>query len=182
MLEGIPDKRQDKNTTSLKFKQDVIDFFQPLKLKTCLEIGTHRGWSTRILSELFDNVITIENNKNNLNEAIQNNSDKNNIEYLFGDAYNSDWGIETDLDVTMIDCVHDYSYVKQDIQNSLAYNVKYIIFDDYGLPEDKPCVKAAVDEFIKNNTVDVTYIGEPAGNEPRIGRRLIDWEGVIIQL
>jgi SAM-dependent methyltransferase len=182
MLEGIPDKRQDKNTTSLKFKQDVIDFFQPLKLKTCLEIGTNKGWTTRILSELFEHVMTIENSKLNLDEAIQNNSDKNNIEYLLGDAYNSDWDIETNVDVTMIDCIHDYSYVKQDIKNSLSHGVKYIIFDDYGLPEDKPCVKAAVDEFIQNNTVEVTYIGEPAGSEPRVGRTLIDWEGVIIKL
>ena len=78
--------------------------------------------------------------------------------------------------------VYQKSYVKQDIKNSLSHGVKYIIFDDYGLPEDKPCVKAAVDEFIQNNTVEVTYIGEPAGSEPRVGRTLIDWEGVIIKL
>ena len=61
--------------------------------------------------------------------------------------------------------------------------MQYIVFDDYGLPEDKPCVKVAVDEFIKNNNIeDITYIGEPKGSEPRIGRPLIDWEGVIIKV
>ncbi len=29
---------------------------------------------------------------------------------------------------------------------------------------------------------EVTYICEPAGSEPRIGRRLIDWEGVILSV
>ena len=27
ILKGIPDKRQDKDTTSLKFKEDLIEFF-----------------------------------------------------------------------------------------------------------------------------------------------------------
>ena len=163
MLEGIPDKRQDKNTTSLKFKQDVIDFFQPLKLKTCLEIGTNKGWTTRILSELFEHVMTIENSKLNLDEAIQNNSDKNNIEYLLGDAYNSDWDIETNVDVTMIDCIHDYSYVKQDIKNSLAHGVKYIIFDDYGMNTQND-VKKAVDEYISSNKIKIVKeIGHQKG-------------------
>ena len=27
ILQGIPDKRQDKDTTSLKFKEDLIEFF-----------------------------------------------------------------------------------------------------------------------------------------------------------
>ena len=54
ILKGIPDKREDKNTTSLKFKQDMIDFLgDDYKDKTCLEIGAHRGYTTRILSFLF---------------------------------------------------------------------------------------------------------------------------------
>ena len=36
ILKGIPDKRQDKNTTSLKFKKDLIEYngriFQVLEL------------------------------------------------------------------------------------------------------------------------------------------------------
>jgi hypothetical protein len=65
----------------------------------------------------------------------------------------------------------------------LKQGVKYLVFDDYGLPEKSPAVKDAVDEFIKNNnTSDIIYIGEAAGDEPRIGRPLVDWEGVIIKL
>jgi len=54
ILKGIPDKRQDKNTTSLKFKKDLIEFFgEDYKDKICLEIGTSKGYSTRLLSFLF---------------------------------------------------------------------------------------------------------------------------------
>ena len=63
ILKGIPDKRQDKNTTSLKFKQDMIEFLgDDYKDKICLEIGAHRGYTTRILSFLFKEVISCENN------------------------------------------------------------------------------------------------------------------------
>ena len=48
ILDSIPDKTQDKQTTSLKFKQDVIEFFKDKNLDTCLEIGTNHGWTTRI--------------------------------------------------------------------------------------------------------------------------------------
>jgi len=182
MLEGIPDKRQDKNTTSLKFKEDIIKYFQPKDLDLCIEVGTNKGWTTRILSMLFKRVITIEYNVSLVHTAQENNKDRTNIEYLNGDAYNSDWGIGQDADVAMIDCVHEYKHVKQDIENCLKYDVKYLIFDDYGLPS-VPGVKVAIDEFIKNNTgVKVTHIGEPKGSEPRIGRQLVDWEGIIVKL
>ena len=63
ILKGIPDKRQDKNTTSLKFKQDMIEFLgDDYKDKTCLEIGSHRGYTTRVLSFLFKKVISCEIN------------------------------------------------------------------------------------------------------------------------
>jgi len=183
MLEGIPDKRQDKNTTSLKFKQDLINYFKPLKLQSCIELGTNEGWTTRILSMIFNSVITIENNHSLVLKAQKNNKDRNNIEYLHGDVYNTNWGVEKEIEVAMIDCIHSYSFVKQDIENCLKQGVKYLIFDDYGLPESSPSVKVAVDEFIKNNSIlDIIYIGEPKGSEPRVGRPLVDWEGVIIKI
>ena len=54
VLKNIPEKNLDnKGTTSLKWKKDVIDFFTGKNIDKCLEIGTHKGHSTRILSELF---------------------------------------------------------------------------------------------------------------------------------
>jgi hypothetical protein len=184
MLIGIPDKRQDKNTTSLKLKEDLIKYFKDLNLDNCIEVGTNHGWTTKILSGLFKKVITIENELSNIHIAQQNNHNNSNIEYLHGDAYNSDWDLpEKNYNCAFIDCIHDYDFVKNDIKNSLKYNVSYLIFDDYGLPENKPCVKAAVDEFISlTPNVEISYIGEPAGNEPRKNRPLVDWEGIILKL
>ena len=56
------------------------------------------------------------------------------------------------------------------------------MFDDYGLPENTPSVKVAVEQAVMNGFLKVVkYIGEPAGEEPRRGRKLVDWEGVICQ-
>ena len=178
ILNNIPDKRKDKNTTSLKFKTDIIDYFQDLNLKRCIEVGTNIGYSTRILSFLFNEVITIENNLDNINRAIDFNSDRDNITYLHGDVYNSTWDIE-DSDVSFIDCVHTYDAVMHDIQLSLKCNVSYLIFDDYGIDRE---MKRAIDDFINSRSdIEVVYIGEPAGSEPRIGKPLRDFEGVIIK-
>lgn len=184
-LIGIPDKRVDKNTTSLTFKKDLIEFFHPLQLNNCVEIGTNLGYSTRILSFIFSNVTTIDIERDNIDKAISINSDRDNITYLLGDASNNEWTTDVKFDAAFIDANHDYEYVINDIRRSIRYGTDsmYIIFDDYGLPEDRPSVKPAVDEMITNGTMKlVKYIGEPAGNEPRVGRRLIDWEGVICQI
>lgn len=185
ILKNIPDKREDKNTTSLKFKQDLIDFFQPLQLNSCVEIGTSFGYSTRVLSFLFTQITTIDIEYQNIRKAIDFNSDRTNITFLHGDSSNSEWSTDLKFDVSFIDANHSYSYVINDIKQSIKHGIDnmYIVFDDYGLPETTPSVKVAVDEMLNNGTLRlVKHIGEPAGNEPRIGRKLIDWEGIICQV
>jgi hypothetical protein len=185
ILANIPDKREDKNTTSLKFKQDLIEFFQPLQLKNCVEIGTSLGYSTRVLSFLFDTVTTIDIDRQNIQKALNFNSDRSNITFLHGNASEMDWDVDIKFDVSFIDADHLYKYVINDTKQSIKYGVDnmYIVFDDYGLPETVPAVKVAVDEMLSNNIIKfVKHIGEPAGSEPRIGRPLVDWEGMICQV
>jgi hypothetical protein len=185
ILDGIPDKRIDKNTTSLKFKKDIIDYFSNIDTTgyRCIEVGTNKGYTTRVLSLVFDHVVTLELRSDLIKYARETNKDRTNIEYVQCDVYNSEWGVVEDHQIAFIDCDHRYSYVRRDIENCLKLNVKYIIFDDYGLPENKPCVKVAVDTYIEEvNPNSIKYIGEPAGNEPRVGRPLVDWEGVIIEI
>jgi hypothetical protein len=180
ILKDIPDKRLDKNTTSLKFKKDVIEFFKAIKLNKCVEVGSHSGYSTRILSSLFNEVYSIDHNMSLIRKSMELNKDKTNITYLCGDVYGSDWGLDGEFDVAFIDCVHTYDAVQHDIYKSLDYGVSYIIFDDYGIDLD---MKRSIDDFIKTNeNFEVTYIGEPKGNEPRIGKILHDWEGVIVKV
>lgn len=189
ILKNIPDKRVDKNTTSLKFKQDLIDFFRDKKLSNCIEVGTNLGYTTSVLSDLFESVYTIEYDTIIINKAIQINKNNKNITFINGDAYGTDWDLPGKFDAGFIDCNHEKEYVKSDIRNCLKYIDKemYLIFDDYGLPETVPAVKEAVDEFV--NTHNIFYdillckpIGETVGDEPRVGRPLVDHEGIILHI
>lgn len=185
ILSNIPDKRIDKNTTSLQFKQDVMAFFKDMQLDNCIEVGTSYGYSTYVLSHLFNNVTTIDINIEHINKAKTFNSSRTNITYLLGDSTGTDWDLDEKFDVAFIDADHSYKAVVRDIQQCMSVGKPemYIIFDDYGLPEQLPAVKQAVDEYINNGTLTVIkYIGEPAGSEPRLGRPLVDWEGVITKV
>ena len=118
ILKDIPDKRQDKDTTSLKFKEQLINFFgDEWKDKTCLEIGTNKGYTTRVLSFLFKKVITCENNLELFQFAMNINQDRDNIEFQQKDVYNTQWDFE-DVDVVFIDCIHEYPAVMMGINNS----------------------------------------------------------------
>lgn len=184
ILEGIPDKRQYKETTSLKFKTDVYNLFKDIGQEyVCLEVGTNHGHTTRILSFLFKHVITMDwREEPNLRMAKELNHDRTNITYIQKDVY-SPWN---DLNlpifqVAFIDCGHDYSSVIQDINNCIRYGAdnQYLIFDDFGLPGSE--VKQAIHDSINNisGLKKIADIGEAEGDEPRIGKVLLDSEGVI---
>ena len=185
VLESIPDKRQEKNTTSLKFKKDLIEFFSSgFESKTCLEIGTHKGYTTRVLSGLFKKVITCETNIEYINFAKDLNKDKKNIEFLQKDVYETSWDF-TDIDVIFIDCNHEISYVIKDIENTIKLAKQnqelIIIFDDYGLQNPWEGVKEAVDKFtIENPRFEIIkFIGEHKGSDCNPRANLRDEEGVI---
>jgi len=185
ILSEVQDKRDERNTTSLKMKEDLINFFSPLNLNNCIEVGTSNGNTTRILSYLFDNVTTIELQISEINKAQKLNNDRTNIEYLHGDAYKSDWGLDKKYDVAFIDANHFYDFVKQDYENCSALGVKYFVFDDYGLAYNaSPCVKPFIDDMVSDGTLEIVkFIGEPAGTQlwKKYNREdaLVDWEGVI---
>ena len=169
ILNDIPDKREQVKTTSLKFKKDLIDFFgDDYKDKRCVEIGTHKGYTTRVLSELFKEVISCENNIDLINFAKDLNKDKNNIQFLQKDVYTTSWNFK-DIDVIFIDCNHEYSYVVRDINNAISLcetnKELLIVFDDYGLQNPWRGVKDAVNDFLEQNPKFnlVKFIGEDKG-------------------
>ena len=185
ILNDIPDKREQVKTTSLKFKKDLINFFgDDYKNKVCLEIGTHKGYTTRILSDLFKEVITCEIDVKLIDFAKNLNKDKNNIKFLQKDVYNTHWDF-SDIDVIFIDCNHEYSYVVADIKNAIslckANQELLIIFDDYGLENPWKGVKEAVDEFIEKESRFnlVKFIGEQKGSDCNPRANLRDEEGII---
>ena len=188
VFQGIPDKSEYKETTSIKFKEDLIEFFNDSKFKkkTVLELGTNHGHTTRILSFLFETVITMDwREEPNLRMARELNHDRDNITYIQKNVYEEDWHIDETIDVFFIDCVHDYDNVYSDIVNccNISKGISYFIFDDYGLGGyyHGGGVKAAVDFFIdKIQGFDiVTNIGHSAGEIVRQGKEFLDSEGLI---
>tara|TARA_R100001377_G_scaffold17773_1_gene9112 strand:- start:204 stop:797 length:594 start_codon:yes stop_codon:yes gene_type:complete len=166
ILKDLPDKTEDSWTTSLKFKKDLINWCgDKFKNKTCLELGTHKGYTTKILSHCFGKVLTIDNNQDLIEHAKKINTDMDNVEYFNGDIYS--FGIFDELknvnvDVVFIDAVHKYPHVLMDTINSLiTFKNIYIIYDDYGF---HPQVRQAIDNCLKLGIIEfVEDIGKPIG-------------------
>ena len=184
ILENIPDKREWKSTTSLKFKRDLYSFFKDMELDASkvVELGTHRGYTTRVLSLLFEEVITYDIVDDPYSKEF--NKDRDNITYRYQDIYKSPWWEECiGASVVFIDADHNYEEVKKDIENTLKIkDVCYMVFDDYGL---FPSVKNAVTESMKKHWPKIKpagYVGEEPGSECRIGKILEDWEGLVCKI
>ncbi len=182
----LEEKYDNPSTTSIKFKQDLYDFFNGPEFKSvaAIEFGTHKGQTTRVLSYLFDHVYTI-NLPNNFDTARVNNSDRNNITYI-GLNLNSEPQpipeINHPLTVVFIDAIHTTKNVLMDIDRCMIHpttDVMYFIFDDFGAT---PEVNAAVATFLdKNGTSIVKYIGHPPMTKITKTIILNTWEGVIIK-
>jgi protein-L-isoaspartate O-methyltransferase len=84
-------KKEDKTTISKKFKEDIIDFFyknKNISTKRILEIGCYAGYTTRIFSYIFDEVIAFDNREKVLKIAREFNKDRKNIKFQNFSSYN----------------------------------------------------------------------------------------------
>ena len=120
LLENIPDKREWKTTTSHKFKRDLYKIFNDLGLQDSkvVELGTHHGHTTRILSFLFDEVVTYDIIDDGFSKKL--NGDRDNISHRYQDIYESPWWEDcVGASVVFIDAVHKYEEAKKDIKNTL---------------------------------------------------------------
>ena len=186
ILSKVPNKRENKDTTSHEFKKDLYDFFWEDKWRerSILEVSCSRGYSSYLLSHLFKQVYAVDYERDLLDFASKFNQDRNNIEFIQCDIYNAPyWNKLPSADVVFLDADHRYKSVVYDIRNAWTqslYQGGYIIIDDYGLPGSG--VKRAVNDLVKENThlTKVGYIGEPAGSIP-YRRKLLDWEGLILR-
>lgn len=201
IFKGTLDKCEFSSTTSLKFKEDLYEYFGEKFLdKKVLELGTHHGYSTRFLSFFFKEVHTVDKEDEYVNKASKHCSDRDNINFWKGDLYNNlvyfevpprEKGIRvpglfeefpSDMDVVFIDANHLYPAVISDTLNSiLHFENPIIIFDDYGA---EYTVKKAVDDLVKLGLIQFEYgIGHDSGykikNKGDISDFLNDQEGVI---
>lgn len=189
LLEEIgEDKHQNPATTSNKFKTDLWNFCKSIENSNtwnCVEYGTHKGQSLKILSKLFNHVYTI-NLPNHFDAAMQLNSESTNITYVGMDLYTTDIYdkiTEKIVNLFFIDAVHTYDAVLSDFTRSINLNCSdecYFVFDDYGLIPD---VKRAVEDLIQIGKLKVIMsIGHEPGYNFKNGRTLSDWEGIICQI
>ena len=135
-------------TCSSKMRYDIYDFFGGKSDFKIAEIGSHKGYSTKVLSKIFSTVYAVDNSIELTNFNKNFNKDATNIEYVMLDIYKNNWDIlPDDIEVSFIDADHSYNGCKSDILNSIKRfkNLKYIIFDDYGV---WPGVKQIIDELI----------------------------------
>ena len=161
---------QDVWTCSHEFREDIKDFFKDKRNLKIAEIGSHKGYTTRYLSDIFETVYPVDNSIEWTNFNKNLNKDKKNIEYIHLDIYKNSWNVIPEVDVVFIDADHSYDGVKSDMNNSLKRfkNLKYIIFDDYGV---WPGVKKLVDESLNNKTlIFEKYIG--LNNVPGLENKL----------
>jgi predicted O-methyltransferase YrrM len=184
LLKSLPDKTESKTTTSLKFKADFIDFFDKEEYKDMkiLEVGSSLGHSTGMLSYLFKKVIALDSLYERHEQSKKLNSSSDNIEYVVMDVYNQPWNFEH-MDIVFIDCVHDYSHIRSDVDNSLKSFGKgtIIAFDDYGL---FPELKKAIDEYVDSGQLKVLKkIGQLKDTYfPTTQFKILkDYEGIICQ-
>lgn len=172
----IPDKFQWPTTTSWNFKNQLIDEFYGSDCDV-LEVGCHKGQTSKILSYLFNNVFTI-----NINPPSTDFPTEDNIIYEQMNSYTDEWKFDKwkNVDVVMIDAVHEYNEVKQDTENALKLKPKYIIWDDYG-NEEFFGVKKYVDEFVKDK-YKLIPIGLSDGEFFKANGKIVDSEGVMIKV
>lgn len=184
------DKFQNFSTTSFKMKTDIWNFFNEDRFKrlNCVEFGTHKGQTTRILAHLFNKVYTI-NLPNHFDSAMELNRDLDNIEYIPLDLYQT--SVEDNfkhrpISVIFIDAGHEFDNVMMDITRALNFKLSkevYFIFDDYG--QESRGVWMAVNQMVQIGKFEkVKYIGHPPrfsfGGNPE--RKLADHEGIIVKL
>jgi hypothetical protein len=144
---------EDIWTCSDKMRFEIANFFMDKSHFKIAEIGAHKGYTTKILSNIFSTVYAVDNSVpwTALNKDF--NKDRTNIHYIMLDLYKDSWTIlPDDIDVAFIDAHHSYESCKSDTLNSIKQfkNLKYLIFDDYGIWQG---VKQLVDELINNNTL-----------------------------
>lgn len=188
LLEEIgEDKHENLSTTSFLFKRDLWEFFQGFQTKNCVEFGTHKGQTTRILANLFKKVYTI-NLPGHFDLARQLNVDLGNIEYVGLNLYQTptDKNFKHDkITMAFIDANHSFDCVMSDFTRVLNLKLDdevYVVFDDYGMQND---VYVAVEQLIRVGQLEkVKYIGHPPrhnfGGKPE--RILENPEGVICKL
>jgi len=186
VLNELPDKWEVKTTTSKLWKEGLYNFIKYQNIKSVLEIGTSLGHTTYFVAHFVDKVTTLEFDSSRVSKAKKLSEKHNNINFVNASSYD-DWNFDYH-DLVIIDCIHEYKYIKSDIENAINLGTKYIVFDDYGL---FPELKLAIDEAIDSGRIEmIQKIGYPKGTHFHMSKStnttsdkiLADSEGLICRV
>ena len=160
---------EDVWTCSDQMRFDLYQFFKSTPHFNIAEIGAHKGYTTKILANLFSTVYAVDNSVEWTAVSKQYNKDMTNIEYVMLDIYKESWDrLPEHVDVCFIDAVHSYEGCKSDALRALKRFTKlqYMVFDDYGV---WPGVKKIVDELLQSKIlvferfIGITDVPGPRG-------------------
>jgi len=179
VLDKVNHKSTYKNSTTRKFKSDLLEYFSDNKNQTLVEFGCCHGDTTRILAERFGTIYASDIDKNNINLAKEKCSDVHNVHLNVKDI-NTPWEYKK-VDVIYLDALHDLEGVKNGLDRiKNQYSNAIVIMDDYGHMMDT--IKPNIDRLISNNEIEVLkWIGEEKGYVPSNGKTFIDKEGLIFK-
>jgi len=184
-LNKVKSKLDDKDTTSRKFKEDLIITFDNHKDKVMLELGCNRGYTTRVYASLFKKVIAVERSENNIQIAKDVCKDVDNVEFIKSDVYNSNFELPYS-DIVHIDAGHSHEEVLFDINRCLEkLNKPTLIFDGvceklYPNGEIGKTIRTAIDKSVSEGKINIKkYIGESKGYVTGNGKKLLGREGMI---
>ncbi len=179
VLDKVNHKNTYKNSTSRKFKEDLIQYFNKNKSQTLVEFGCCHGDTTRVLSNLFKTVYASDISPDNIEITKNKCGDVDNVRIQVKDV-NTKWDYNQ-ADVLYLDALHDYSGVKQCLERAKSqYPNSIIIMDDYG--HIMNTVKPNINNLIDKDEIEVLkWIGEDKGYTPANGKTFIDKEGLIFK-
>ncbi len=179
VLDKVNHKNTYKNSTSRKFKEDLIQYFNKNKSQTLVEFGCCHGDTTRVLSNLFKTVYASDISSDNIEITKNKCGDVDNVRIQVKDV-NTKWDYNQ-VDVLYLDALHDYSGIKQCLERAkIQYPNSIIIMDDYG--HIMNTVKPNINSLIDRDEIEVLkWIGEDKGYTPANGKTFIDKEGLIFK-
>ena len=179
VLNSVNHKSTYKNSTTRKFKQDLLDYFTDKNINTVVEFGCCHGDTTRVLCEVANTVYASDIDQGNVTKAKSKCSDVTNVDLQVKDV-NSEWEYSTP-DLIYLDALHDTAGIRSGIERIKAqYKDSIIVMDDYG--HRMNTVKPVIDSLLANNTIEVLkWIGEDRGYIPANGKMFVDREGLIFK-
>ena len=136
-IDRAPDKMDMFVTTSRLYKRHLAEHFCKLPKRTVvLELGVYHGHSTAVLAALFQQVISVDVEKDYLSIAAKHTANRSNIAFLAVNLMAGSWQMfaSSGIQVVVIDADHRYEYVRADAHNALTHlpQLEYVVFDDFG--------------------------------------------------